>query len=72
MRRLDAGQIEVVDMDMAQVFGAKTGAQRLQIASGMFASARRMIRSMLAARHPDWSQHRINAETARRLAHGAG
>ncbi len=72
MRRLDAGQIEVVDADMARVFRAKTGGQRLRIASGMFSSARRMIRSMLVAQHPDWSQRRIDAEAARRLSHGAG
>ena len=70
MRRLDDGQIEVVDADMARVLRAKTGAERLRIASGMFASARRMIVSMLIDEHPDWPRSRIDAEAARRLSHG--
>ena len=72
MRRLDDGQIEVVDAAMARVLRAKTGAERLRIASGMFASARRMITSMLADEHADWPRSRIEAEAARRLSHGAG
>ena len=70
--RLDVGQIEVVDRHMARVLAAKTGAQRLRIASGMFSSARRMLVSALAAEHPDWDQRRVNREAARRLSHGAG
>jgi len=56
---------------MAEVFRAMTGAQRLKIASDLFASARRMIASHLAAEHPDWDERRIQEETARRLSHGA-
>ena len=69
--RLDRGQIEVVDDEMAQVLRGKTGAERLRIASGMFSSARRMIRNMLRAEHPDWDEQQVNEEAARRLSHGA-
>ena len=68
---IDPRNIEVVDDEMAEVFRAMTGAQRLKIASDLFASARRMIASHLAAEHPDWDERRIQEETARRLSHGA-
>jgi hypothetical protein len=63
--------IEVMDDDMAAVLRAKTGAERLAIASGMYASARRMLLSHLRAEHPDWDEQQIQRETARRLSHGA-
>jgi len=68
---LDKRQIEVVDDKMAQVLRLKTGAERLQIASEMFSSARQMIINMLRSQHPDWDEQKVNAETARRLSHGA-
>jgi hypothetical protein len=71
VRRIDPRNIEVVDDDMAQVFRAMTGAQRLKIANDMFESARRMIASHLASEHPDWDEQRLQEETARRLSHGA-
>jgi len=67
----DPRRIEVLDDEMAAVLRAKTGAERLKIASGLFAAARRMIASQLAAEHPDWGAARIQEETARRLLHGA-
>ena len=71
MRKIDPRNIEVVDDDMAEVFRAMTGAQRLKIANDMFESARRMIASHLASEHPDWDEQRIQEETAGRLSHGA-
>ena len=64
--------IEVVGDDMARVLAAKTGAERLAIAAGMFRSASRMIESHLRTEHPDWDAEEVRAETARRLAHGTG
>ena len=64
--------IEVIDDEMARVLGALTGADRLRIASGMYAAARRMLLSSLAAEHPDWDPRQVMKETARRLSHGAG
>ena len=69
--RLDPGQIEVVDDAIAEVLRAKSGAERLAIASAMYASARRMIMAMLRAEHPDWDEKRIIRDAARRLSHGA-
>ena len=64
-------RIEVIGEDMAQVLRAKTGAERLQIASGMYAGARKMLSSHLRAEHADWDEGRITQEVARRLSHGA-
>ena len=63
--------VEVIDDDMARVFASKTGAERLAIASGMFASARRMLLSHLRSEHPDWTEEQVCREAARRLSHGA-
>ena len=65
-------RIEAVDRDMAVVLAAKTGAERLAIAAGMFHDARRMLESELAARHPEWSAAEVQRAAAARLAHGAG
>ena len=62
---------EIMDDEMARVLRGMTGAERLQIASRMFSSARRMIASHLAAEHPDWDQERIERETSRRISHGS-
>jgi hypothetical protein len=64
-------RIEVIDDEMARVIRAKTGTERLRIASGMYASARRMLMSYLRAEHSDWDEERIGREAARRLSHGA-
>jgi hypothetical protein len=62
--------IEVVDDEMAAVLREKTGAERLKIASDMYASARRMLIAFLRDRHPDWDDGAIVREAARRLSHG--
>jgi hypothetical protein len=63
--------IEVMDDEMAKVIRSKTGAERLAIASAMYASARRMLLSHLRAQHPDWPEDHIQREAAGRLSHGA-
>ncbi|HVT58345.1 MAG TPA: hypothetical protein VHR45_08085 [Thermoanaerobaculia bacterium] len=65
---IDLERIELVDDNMAHHLRALSGAQRLAIASGMFASARRMLRSHLVAEHPDWDEGRLEREVARRLS----
>jgi len=63
--------IEVIDDEMAAVIRAKSGAQRLRIADGMYASARQMLLSHLRSEHTDWNEKQISREAARRLSHGA-
>ena len=62
---------EAPDDEMVEVLRKKTGPERLQIAFGMYSSARRMLLSHLRFEHPDWDNHRICREAARRLSHGA-
>ncbi|HYO12977.1 MAG TPA: hypothetical protein VE685_07280 [Thermoanaerobaculia bacterium] len=62
---------DMVDDDMARILREKTGAERLKIASDMFASARRMLESHLRSEHPDWSEEEIQREVSRRISHGA-
>jgi hypothetical protein len=63
--------IEVIDDAMAEVYRAKTPAERLAISNGMWRSARRIIDAVLRAEHPDWPEEAINREIARRMSHGA-
>ena len=49
----------------------KTGAQRLEIASRMYSSARRMLIHHLRSIHAEWNDLKIEREAARRLSHGA-
>jgi hypothetical protein len=56
---------------MVPILRNKTGAQRLQIASGMFHSARQMLRATMQKRNPDWNDAAIDQEVAWRLSHGA-
>lgn len=70
--RLDEGQIEVVDDNVAAVLRRKTPAERIQMAL----AANRMVRLRIAGHlqtiHPDWSQEEIQAEIARRMRLGTG
>ena len=68
---LDPRNIEVMDDAMAKVLRAKSGAKRLQIASGMYASARQMMMNVLREQRPEWREPMPQREVARRLSHGA-
>jgi len=70
--RIRNPRLELLDEDMVKVLSAKTGAERLAIAAGMFRSARRMISSHLRQEHPDWDAAKLQSEVARRLSHGTG
>ena len=69
--RLDKGQIEVVDEQMAEVLRQKSPQERLEIGFRMWESAREMIKSYLASEHPEWPEAELNQEVARRLLRGA-
>ncbi len=64
-------RIEVIDPAMAAVLRQKTETERLQIAWGMWRSARSMLHYVMRAEHPDWENAEIEREVARRLSHGA-
>ena len=67
---IDPRQIEVIDDEMAAVWRAKSGEERLRIANRMFLFARRTVRADVRAEHPDWDDARVNREVMRRLGHG--
>ena len=62
--------LDVMDEEMAAVYRRMTGGERLRIAFGLFASARRMLASHLRSEHPDWDEVAIQQEVARRISHG--
>jgi len=63
-------QIEIVDRDMASVLSAKSEAERLQIAWGMWRSARRMMVRTIAHENRDWTTEQVQTELSRRMANG--
>jgi hypothetical protein len=67
---MHTGRIEIVDHQMAEILAAKTEAERLEIAWGMWRSARRMLTQLLMHENPDWSAEKIQQEVSRRLASG--
>ncbi len=71
MLRLDAGQIEVIDDQMAAVIRQKSGAERLAIANGLYLSVRRMLTNHLRSEHPEWSDEQVTGEVARRISRGS-
>jgi hypothetical protein len=63
--------IEIVDDQTVEVLRQRGAGGRLEIAFGMWRSAREIITAILVSQHPDWSQNEVAAEVARRLSHGA-
>lgn len=63
---------DLPDSDSVRMLRAKSGPERLRIASGMYASARRMLLAHLRSQNPGWTDERVQAEASRRLALGAG
>jgi hypothetical protein len=63
--------IEMMDDRMADVLRAKSPAERLAIADGMWRSASGMIEAILRAERPEWTDDAIHREVARRMSHGA-
>lgn len=69
--RLDAGQIEVVDEEVAEILRRKTPAERIQLASDAHRTARQLIAGAILTQCPDWTQEQVDREVARRLTRGA-
>ena len=69
--RLDPGQIEVMDREMAAVLRGKTPAERLRISFALWESSCRMLKAHLSSTHPEWPPERVRSEVAHRMSHGA-
>jgi len=63
--------IETLDDQTAEILRQQGSAERLEMAFGMWRSARELITSILTAEHPDWTEDEVASEVARRLSHGA-
>jgi len=63
-------RLEIVDDIMAEVLISKSPLERLQIAFGLWRSARHQLASHLRNQHPDWEEDKLNSEIARRMSHG--
>lgn len=61
-------QIDHIEPEMVRILREKTPAERLAITNGMWRSARDMLRNLLRAEHPDWSDEQVDAAVARRMA----
>jgi hypothetical protein len=64
-------KFDVIDDRMAAVLREKTELERLQIGYEMWHSAQKMIRAIVTAEHPDWTEEEIERQVAKRMSHGA-
>ena len=61
---------DVIQPEMVRVLAAKSEAERLQIAWGMWRSAYRMVQRIVAMELPDLSVEEQQQVVARRMSHG--
>jgi hypothetical protein len=59
-----------IDPEMARVLAAKTERERLQIAWGMYRSARRMVQRIVQFEHGDLSPEEQQRIVTNRMSHG--
>ena len=60
----------VIDPEMARVLAAKTERERLQIAWGMYRSARRMLQRIVQSEQRDLSPEEQQRIVTNRMSHG--
>jgi hypothetical protein len=70
--RLDAGQIEVIEDELAEALRRKTPAERVAMISEADQTMRLLIEGGLRTRHRDWSDDQVRAEVVRRMMRDAG
>ena len=66
--RLDDGQIEVVDDDVAAILRTKTPGERMMIVAEAWEFAEIWIRAAVRHQNPAWSDEQVEAEVCRRMA----
>jgi len=71
--RLKSGHTDIESLDdaMIEIYKKKTHLERLQIAFGLWRSARILLLNSLRSMHPDWDEKRVQREVARKISHGA-
>lgn len=66
----DVPHFDMVDDRMAEVFRAKTPAERIEMMGAANRTARLLAAAGIRYSHPGWSDEQVDAEVARRMLHG--
>lgn len=69
--RLDPGQIEVVDPEMAAVLRTKTPAERTAMAANLWEYGRDFVLASVRRQHPEFDEKEVQREFLRRFLHEA-
>jgi hypothetical protein len=67
---MDIRRIEVIDDKIAAILKQKTPRERLEIAFGLWRTARTLLYNNLRSLHPAWDEETIAKEVSRRMANG--
>jgi hypothetical protein len=70
MYRLDKGQIEVVDDQVAAIMKTKSGPERLRMVWDAWTFFEKRITAHLKSMHPEWTEEQIQREIVRRVSYG--
>lgn len=68
---MDSSRIEVIDDVMCDVLRKKSSLERLEIAFGLWRSAKTQLFNYLQSQHPEWDEEKIQQEIVKRMSHGA-
>ena len=70
-RTIPSAAADRATSEMLRVLASKTETERLQIAWGMWRSARKMLQRIVTAEHPELTGREQDQITARRMSHGS-
>lgn len=68
---MESSRIEVIDDDMCALLKKKSSFERLEIAFGLWRSAKIQLSNYIQSKHPEWDEERIRQEIVKRMSHGA-
>ncbi len=68
---MDIRSIEIIDDKTAAILRQKAPHERLEIAFGLWRTARTLLYNNLRSLHPDWNEETISKEVSKRMAHGS-
>lgn len=68
---MESFHIEIIDDIMADIFKQKSHLERLNIAFGLWNSARTQLFHNIRSLHSDWDEEKTRQEVTKRISHGA-